>query len=91
VEAADGDQEGLGLVTIEAIACGGPVLVGDVAAIKDLPIATVDTKNTDVFASRLAALLRDGFGSAVNIREKMHSVFSWNCVARNYTSRMENI
>lgn len=91
VEAADGDQEGLGLVTIEAIACGCPVLVGDVAAVNDLSIAPVDVKNTDVFASRLVASLRDGFGSSDNLREKMGKLFSWEGVARNYQSRMKNI
>jgi glycosyltransferase involved in cell wall biosynthesis len=32
----DGDQEGLGLVTIEAMGCGVPVLVGNVPAVSDV-------------------------------------------------------
>lgn len=91
VEAADGDQEGLGLVTIEAIACGCPVLVGDVAAVKDLPIATVDSKNTDAFASRLVASLRSSSGSSDNLREKMGRLFSWEGAAKNYKSCIEKI
>lgn len=36
VEASNGDQEGLGLVVAEAMACGCPVVVGEVAGVRDL-------------------------------------------------------
>lgn len=36
VEAQGGDQEGLGLVTIEAIGCGCPVIVSDLPAVFDV-------------------------------------------------------
>lgn len=35
VRAKDGDQEGLGLVVIEAMGCGCPVIASDLPAIKD--------------------------------------------------------
>ena len=34
--AADGDQEGLGLVTIEALGCGIPVIASDLPAVRDV-------------------------------------------------------
>ncbi len=46
-KAKDGDQEGLGLVVIEAMACGCPVLVSDHAAFKD----TVQDMKTGVVFS----------------------------------------
>lgn len=36
VEAAGGDQEGLGLVLVEASGCGCPVVAGDVPAVRDV-------------------------------------------------------
>lgn len=36
VAARDGDQEGLGLVMVEAIGCGCPVVAGDVPAVRDV-------------------------------------------------------
>lgn len=36
VEAAGGDQEGLGLVTVEAIGCGCPVVVSDLPAVAEV-------------------------------------------------------
>lgn len=44
VQASDGDQEGLGLVVIEAMGCGCPVVVGDVPAVHHaLPVGGEDT------------------------------------------------
>ena len=86
VEAADGDQEGLGLVTIEAIACGCKVLVGDVAAVKDLPIMTVHSRNTDAFAKTLSATLRASsseIGKA-DSHQLFLSMFSWIHVTARY-------
>ena len=38
VATASGDQEGLGLVTVEAIGCGCPVIVSDLPAVHDVVI-----------------------------------------------------
>jgi glycosyltransferase involved in cell wall biosynthesis len=91
IEAADGDQEGLGLVTIEAIACGCPVLVGDVSAVKDLPIATVDVKSTDVLVMQLVKSLHSGSKEADHLRNDMAMLFSWEYVAENYRSRIVGV
>ena len=86
VEAADGDQEGLGLVTIEAIACGCSVLVGNVAAVKNLPLMTVDSRNTDAFANKLSTILKVSCGEAnkTKSRELFLSRFSWIHIAEGY-------
>lgn len=36
IQARGGDQEGLGLVTVEAIGCGCPVIVSDLPAVRDV-------------------------------------------------------
>src|SRR5690606_3233654 len=42
VQAAGGDQEGLGLVTVEAIACGCPVLATALPAVLDVLDPVID-------------------------------------------------
>lgn len=86
IEAADGDQEGLGLVTIEAIACGCPVLVGEVAAIKDLPVPTVNIKNVDELAIALCNFLQKAAPSSMDLRNEIARIYSWKSVSGNYCS-----
>ena len=54
VTAADGDQEGLGLVLVEAAGCGCPVVAGDVPAVRD--VVTSSTVGTVVAAADTGAL-----------------------------------
>ncbi|GAB2994512.1 glycosyl transferase family 1 [Arenimonas maotaiensis] len=85
IEAADGDQEGLGLVTIEAIACGCPVLVGDVQAVNDVPINRVDCRDVDRLSSAVLRCLRiPGNTSDDTLREFIEHRFSWNYSAKRY-------
>src|SRR5699024_9353577 len=61
VEAADGDQEGLGLVTVEAIGCGCPVVVSDLPAVRDVieePPMLVLPANSSALAERVVEMLQ---------------------------------
>ncbi len=85
VEAKDGDQEGLGLVTIEAIACGCPVLVGDVVAVKNLPIENLDVRNINEFALKICINMKKEISNLEAIRNSMEKNFSWNSVSKKYS------
>ncbi len=92
IDADSGDKEGLGLVTIEAIACGCPVVVGDVAVVADIFLDTemdmraipgspesLAAKITSVLLAPEAALQR----TAV-IRERLEERLGWPSVASRY-------
>jgi glycosyltransferase involved in cell wall biosynthesis len=88
VEAASGDQEGLGLVSVEAIGCGCPVLVGDVAATLELPAARVDARNEAAMAEMVLSLLRrspaEAERQAAQARQMVLERFDWGSIAAAY-------
>lgn len=92
VEATGGDQEGLGLVLVEAIGCGCPVLVGRVPAVADVmgpgyEDLIVDPADTEAFAKRILEALND----PVRLQDRMGTLrrdlatrFDWASVAARY-------
>lgn len=92
VEATGGDQEGLGLVLVEAIGCGCPVLVGRVPAVADVmgpgyEDLIVDPADTEAFAKRILVALND----PVRLQDRMGTLrrdlatrFDWASVAARY-------
>lgn len=91
VQAASGDQEGLGLVLVEAIGCGCPVIAGDVPAVADLPVEAVD-----VCSDSLARAVNDVLAAPGRSREKAEAAraycverFSWDSVAATYLELLE--
>lgn len=92
-----GDQEGLGLVLVEALGCGCPVLAGDVAAVRDvLPNdwQRVQPTNRVELASAISDLLSH---SAVDLAEmyqptfhENHKNFAWPCVATGYAKLLKD-
>jgi glycosyltransferase involved in cell wall biosynthesis len=96
IEAAGGDQEGLGLVVAEAMACECPVVVGNVPGVRDLIDDTcgaqVDAQNHAVLAKVIIELLQDDrrraqLASAGRARVLKH--FTWSVVAAKYANLLQ--
>lgn len=97
VEARDGDQEGLGLVTIEALACGCPAIVSDLPAVRDVidpefvPGALVPPGDSQALARALCAHLdapESAYEGALLVRERLRGQFAWPVVADGYAKRI---
>jgi glycosyltransferase involved in cell wall biosynthesis len=98
VVAKDGDQEGFGLVVVEAIGCGCPVIASDLPAIRqsiDNGITGILTPSGDpsalADAMRLCladALLRSRMAkAALNVA---HQRFDWLAIAKQYWRIIES-
>ncbi|SFR42313.1 Glycosyltransferase involved in cell wall bisynthesis [Marinobacter gudaonensis] len=92
VEAANGDQEGLGLVLVEAIGCGCPTVVSDIPAARDVidgldGVITVPQKNSDAIALAVSEILGDLTDFEEGAREsgsRIKERFDWEAVAGRY-------
>lgn len=93
IEAADGDVEGFGLTTVEAMGCGLPVVVGDVPAIHDI---VVHRETGYMLSSASAAAIADAIRQlhedpalaerlATHGRQRARQLFDWSCVAQCYS------
>jgi len=99
VDADSGDKEGLGLVTIEAIACGCPVVVGDVAVVADIFLDTeMAMRAIPGDPGSLAAKIKDvllapdmALQRTVAIRERLEQRMSWQSVASRYGEMLRNV
>lgn len=93
VRAASGDQEGLGLVVVEALGCGCPVLVGNVPAVADIlgpavDALAVDPSDTVALADRIVSALSDPVAAradAEQLRRATVGQFGWDGVAAAYS------
>lgn len=95
-----GDQEGLGLVTIEAIGCGCAVVASDLPAIHDVIEHGVNgllvrPRDAAALATALSALLRDpGLRARLtgdDVRTALCSRFDWVDVTRRYAAMMRQL
>lgn len=90
--ADDGDAEGLGLVTVEAMGAGIPVIVGDVAAVHDVITHgetgwIVPARDAAALAAAIIRLLDDpalAARLAENGRRYAQQTFDWSVVAARY-------
>lgn len=90
VQTRAGDQEGLGLVTIEAMACGCPVIVSDLPTVRDAvdgtPAVRVTPGDADAIARGVLAVISSPATHAISPmqRDALASRFGWDAVAMRY-------
>jgi glycosyltransferase involved in cell wall biosynthesis len=99
IDAGSGDKEGLGLVTIEAIACGCPVVVGDVAVVADIFLDTeMAMRATPGDPDSLAAKIKDvllvpdmALQRTAAVRERLQQRLGWQSIAGSYGELLRNL
>lgn len=99
IEAESGDQEGLGLVLVEAIACGCPVVVSDIPACHDVinnmeDVYVFDSGNNDALSRTLNEALSvapKAIQTENNNRVKLKKKFCWSQVAHKYSQQLKEI
>jgi glycosyltransferase involved in cell wall biosynthesis len=99
VEARGGDQEGLGLVMVEALGCGCPVVTTAIPAVKDVfggewPEFCAMPGSASSLAEEVVGLLRDpgrAHSAALGIRQGLRERFDWQHVARGYANLVSGL
>ena len=92
VEASSGDQEGLGLVMVEAAACECPVIASDLPAVRhvsrDAGIRLVEPGCPAALAKAVCAVLASPPDGKVlsKAREALRLKYDWSVVAEQYAS-----
>lgn len=93
VIAADGDREGLGLVMVEALGCGCPVVTTRIEAVRDVfggdwPRHCAESGDPRSLAAAVIGLLRDGNAVAQAAQDgaALRARFDWTEVAAGYAS-----
>src|SRR5690606_37719764 len=98
VRASSGDEEGLGLVLIEAAGCGCPVLAGDVPAVKDIfgdefAEMQLDPRDVPGLARAIIGVLTEperARARAAQLRDEWVERFDWRAVASRYTRLLQD-
>ncbi|KRG75017.1 hypothetical protein ABB30_12995 [Stenotrophomonas ginsengisoli] len=99
VRAASGDEEGLGLVLVEAIACGCPVLAGSVPALGEVlgqenMDVTMDPRDHDRLADRIVDNLMQPESALIRAEQLRHSLgrrLDWPSVATGYAQILHHL
>lgn len=99
VVGSDGDREGFGLVLVEALGCGCPVIAGDVPAVRDtithgetgLLVPPGDAAALAVAIRRLIADPDLGRRLAQAGRERVRIRFDWRVIASRYHALFEGL
>lgn len=95
----DGDTEGLGVVILEAMACGIPVVASRIGGITDIIEHNkngllIAPKNIAQLASAIIQLLKEkGLGGRLttNARAGIEQIFDWRVIARQFEGIYEQI
>lgn len=99
VRAQSGDEEGLGLVLVEAISCGCPIVAGDVPALvevlgDDFGDMVIDPRDGQALAQKIVGLLAEPIatrGRAAQLRQTIGMRFDWDRVAKKYASLLRQV
>ncbi|MFP5441212.1 MAG: glycosyltransferase [Gammaproteobacteria bacterium] len=92
ITARDGDREGLGLVAVEALAAGTPVIAYDYGAIRDIVTPGINGQlvpqgDIDALATALVAAARGELPVIdSSLRSSIRERFDWQAVGRCYRS-----
>jgi len=92
-------NEGLGLVTVEAIACGCPVVAGDIPAMADIFLDSESDMlfspgDTDSLAEKISRALLDidsAVQSTLIARERLALRLGWPSVAQRYANCLNSL
>jgi glycosyltransferase involved in cell wall biosynthesis len=99
VEAQGGDQEGLGLVMVEALGCGCPVVTTSIPAVKDVfggdwPEYCAAPRSAASLAEQVVRLLREpehARAGARLLQQALRGRFGWDHVARGYADLLSGL
>lgn len=100
VEARGGDQEGLGLVLVEALGVGCPVVVTDIPAIQDVTrvasegVCIVKQRSSEEIATAIVRVLKEPDmykHGALMSRQRLVETFDWESVANAYSGVLSAI
>ena len=99
VRAGSGDQEGLPVTLMEAIACGCPVVVGDLEAMADLfepdeADLRVVSDDIQALAKRVITVLEhpdDACRRADRVRVRLSQRLSWDTITQRYVEILRSI
>lgn len=99
IVAKSGDQEGFGLVQVEAMGCECPVITGDLPAIHDIVIhektgLIVESGNTQALADAIIRMLDDPdlcLRLAGEGRKRVLQKFDWEIIAAKYAGIHEKL
>jgi glycosyltransferase involved in cell wall biosynthesis len=97
VVARDGDQEGFGLVVVEAMGSGCPVIASDVPAVRENVLDgvtgwLVPQKDVDRLADAIERCLTDRVASsrmAETARRMVVERFDWSGIAQRYLQALQ--
>lgn len=98
-EARSGDREGLGLVLVEALACGCPVIASDVPSTRDVlsgvpGVRTVMPASVDLLADAIVQGIDEESAmgcDVISARERLAARFDWDAVASGYADLLEDV
>jgi glycosyltransferase involved in cell wall biosynthesis len=88
ITAENGDEEGLGLVLVEALGCGCRAVVSDMKATRDIVecvdgVLRVEQKNPEALANAIIRSVKDQSAEEPDRRALLNR-FSWNSVSSSY-------
>jgi glycosyltransferase involved in cell wall biosynthesis len=90
IEASSGDQEGFGLVSLEAAGCRCPVVVSDTAVVRDVfdegDAVFVRAGDADALGRGVVQVLRGQGSDTARVREHLMAKFDWSIAAARYAS-----
>lgn len=98
VQAKDGDMEGLGLVMVEAMGCGCPVIASDLPAVRDVIRHgetgwLVTTADSAALAEAIATLLSDSEQRHTLSNQALATVrngFDWDSISQRYHACLQS-